>query len=205
MTRLIVYIRSRITEGCAGMGMKEIIELAGETLGLFKATAELVKGVREAAATSQPERKQLIDTAVEALRDKMTELQDKHVALQQIALAAAQLNIEILEENRTLKEKMAKLDKFEAERHLFERVTLALNTAAYREKSFDGAADAQPLFCPACFENSKKTYLNFHEHAMHTKHMKCPACGTGVHVARDEGSAVKIGRVRSRRDLFEDY
>lgn len=187
------------------MSIADIISLGGEALGILKITTEVAKDIKDIAASDKPDRKQLIDSAVETLRDKMAELQDKHLALQQIALTAMEQNLTLAQEKRAMEEKLTKLEQFDAARQLFERVPLALNTSAYREKTFNGPADAQPLLCPNCFESSKKTYLSFHEHADHTKHMKCTTCGTSVHIARNDGPAVMIGSVRSRRDFFDDY
>lgn len=187
------------------MSMSDVISLGSGALGLFKGATEVVKNIRDLKPGTDAEQKKLIDSALETLRDQMSELKDKHLALQQIAIAALQENTVMLEEKRRLVEKLAKLDKFEAERDLFERIPLALNTSAYREKTFSGPADQQPLFCPECFDNSKKSYLSFHEHAMHTQHMKCSACGTSVHVPRNDGPSVMSVRVKTRKDFFGDY
>jgi vacuolar-type H+-ATPase subunit I/STV1 len=187
------------------MDIASIIAATKETMGLFKATTELVKGIREGASSGKAESKQLIDASIEALRDKLSQLQNNHLELQEVALSTAQQNVLLMQEKRELEEKLTKFDRFENERDLFQRVTLALNTAAYREKSFSGAADDQPLFCPQCFDNFKKSYLSFQEHAMHTKHLKCTVCGTSVHVPRDDGPVENSIRVQSRFNVFDDY
>lgn len=187
------------------MGIGEIITLSGETLGLFKTSTEIIKSIKDIATAGKPDQKQLVNSAVEALRDKMQELQEKHMTLQQLAMSAMEQNLALVQEKRAVEEKLAKLDKFEASRDLYERIPLALNTSAYREKAFTGPADEQPLFCPQCFDAGRKSYFSFHEHAMHTKHLKCAACGTSAHVTRDDGPAVMSVRVKSRRDFFDDY
>ncbi len=170
----------------------EIIALGGGTVALIKGATETVKTIKDIVASGKPDQKQLLDSAVEALRDKLMELQNQHMTLQQIALNAFQQNMVLAQEKRTLEEKLTQLDKFEADRKLFERVPLALHSVAYREKASSGPADKQPLLCPNCFEKAQKTFLSFHDcnYALKANHLKCPACGTSVHVARNDGPAV---------------
>ncbi len=182
-----------------------ITGIAKDGLGLIKSTTEVIKNVRDLASTGKPESKQLIDSAVETARDKLMELTDKHIALQDIAMALLERNTQIIKDKAILEEKLMELEKFEAAREHFERVPLALHTFAYREKANGSSKEPQPLFCPQCFDSGKKSYLNFHEHAMHTMHMKCSACSASVHIARNDGPAVLMGSTKASRDFFDDY
>lgn len=186
------------------MEISDVIKMTGEALGLFKSTTDVVKGIRELASSGKTDNKQLIDSALETIRDKLHDLQGKHLELQQAALSALEQNMLLMKQKRELEDKLAKLNKFEADRNLYECVTLELNTVAYREKSFSGPADKQPYLCPNCFDNSKKTHLSFHQHAMHTKHLKCSDCGTSVHVARDDGPVAQSIRVARRYSPFDE-
>lgn len=184
------------------MEIADVLSVSSQTVGLFKSATELVKNIRDVATSARPDRKEVIDSTVETLRDKLTDLQQKHVQLQQLALASAQVNLSLAEKNRDLEKQLAQLEKFEAERHLFERVALALNTSAYREKDFEGPADGQPLFCPQCFDRSKKVYLSFDDYAVRTNRMKCTDCGTTAHVPRDDGPGVHFAHIPNRWDGY---
>lgn len=179
------------------------ISMGKDAAQIIKTMSETVKSLWELRSAGKADSAQLFDATVETLRDQISQLQQKHFELQNVAFSLSQENLAMAQSYRSVLDELAELKKFDASRDLFERVTLALNTSAYREKTFEGPADSQPLFCPQCFDNGKKTYLSFHEHAMHTKHMKCSACSSSVHIARNDGPAVRFGRV-NRRDIFDD-
>lgn len=182
------------------------INMGKDVSQIVKTISESIKVLKDVRSNSKPEAAKLIDATVEALREQVSELQQKQFDLQNMAFALSQENLKLAQTYRETLDELTTFKKFDVARDLYERVLLALNTTAYREKSFQGPADEQPLLCPNCFDNSKKTYLSFHEHAMHTKHLKCNVCGTNAHVTRNDGPAVRIGSVnRSPRGVLDDW
>ncbi|MGV8939072.1 MAG: hypothetical protein ACOH2J_18280 [Allorhizobium sp.] len=184
------------------MNFSEFITMGLEGTGLLKSVADLAKSIKEVGGRDEPGSKEIIDAAAEALRDKVSELHDKYLELQQAALSMVESNASLVEKNRTLNEELAQLKKFDADRERYERVSLTLNTFAYRERGLHGSADTQPLLCPNCFDAHKKSYLSFKEYAPRSNEMKCTSCGTSVHVPRDDGPG-RVGSVRAR--TFEGW
>lgn len=202
----MVAVISRTEQGTVMVGLSEIIAMGSSAAGGVKALMETVKLLKEVQSSSEPKTQKLLDGPIETLRDKLTELQSKQLEMQSAALAIAEANMRLSEQYRAAHEELAKLKQFDADRERYERVTLALNTFAYREKGLQGPADAQPLLCPNCFDRHQKSYLSFQQHAIHTKEMKCTTCNTTVHLPRDDGPTVQVARVRSRRgwEFFDD-
>lgn len=185
------------------MDWSSLIAMGQDASGTLKTISEVVKNIRDMRSSAKPDAQKIVDTALETLRDKVTELQQKQFDLQNLAFSLSQENLTMTQAYRAALDELAHFKQFEADRENYERITFALNTAAYREKVFQGAADDQPLLCPNCFDKSKKTYLSFQEHAPQTKHMKCTVCSTSVHIARNDGPVVMTASVNRGRDFFD--
>lgn len=184
-----------------------MLDMAAQIIGIgkagseaFKAFTEAYKNIKNASSSGNGEQKKLLDSTLETLRDKVSELQQAHFEMQALALSLSEQNMTLFQKVRSAEDELEELKKFDASRENFERVSLALDTFAYREKTLQGSVGSQPLFCPNCFDRSIKTYLSFKEHALHSNAMECSECSTIVHIPRDEGQSVMSAKVRRSRN-----
>lgn len=177
-------------------GASTILAIASQGMSIIKSATEIAKTIKDVSKSSAPDREKIISDTVEVLRGQLAELQYKHLALQQLALEASERSLSLHQQNAALQEKLLKSDQFEMSRDKYERVTLALNTVAYRERSFNGAADDQPLYCPQCFDAGTKKLLTFEKHAPQTKQLQCTVCSYNAHIARDDGPSIMTAPIR---------
>jgi hypothetical protein len=150
--------------------MPDIASIAS-AIGSLKTAADIAKGfldLKEAAA----------------VQGRVIELQGVILAAQSSALAAQSDQTMLLEEIRHLKEKVAKLEAWEAEKQRYQLTDFGGGTFAYVLRP--DAANGQPShnLCATCFNQGRKTILQHSQDNWFT----CHACKDKIRLGTGSGS-----------------
>ncbi|KPF42093.1 hypothetical protein [Rhizobium sp. AAP43] len=112
------------------------------------------------------------------IRSKVIEMQDIILGAQSSAMAAQTQLFELLQENSELKAKVAAVDDWKATAARYQLRDFGEGTYAYELK--EDAANGEPphKLCPVCFENGKRSLLQFQGKTASKQDInKCLSCG----------------------------
>ncbi|CAH0338934.1 hypothetical protein [Rhizobium sp. CECT 9324] len=112
------------------------------------------------------------------IRSKVIEMQDIILGAQSSAMAVQTQLFELIQENSELKAKVAAVDDWKATAARYQLKDYGEGTYAYELK--EDAANGEPphKLCPVCFENDKRSLLQFQGKTVSKQHMyKCHSCG----------------------------
>lgn len=138
-------------------------------IGGLKTAADIAKGfldLKEAAS----------------VQGKVIELQGVILAAQSSALAAQSDQFSLLEEIRGLKQKMADLEAWNAEKQRYELKALATGIVAYSLKPSMSNGEPAHYLCANCFAAGKKSYLQQHISGPYYDEFMCRGCGDKIPV-----------------------
>lgn len=176
------------------MDVMDVIKIGGEAAGPVKALSEAVKSLKD-----------LWPSAGGKASAAQAELTQKFLAVAQVAAALQQ-------ENTTLKDRIAKLErqnsslrKTKRERNDYVLRALMPHSHAYVAKEEAEAAKPTRLYCQPCFDNGERSLMQHDKTDWHFDVLKCPRCGALTRSPNDVKPEVRVGRVNTRFSVFDDY
>lgn len=117
-----------------------------------------------------------------AVQGKVIELQGVILAAQSSALAAQSDQMTLLEDIRALKEKMAKLEAWEAEKQRYKLTQFTPGVFAYALKPEEANGEPPHQLCAACFDKGQKSVLQHLGDGL----FKCHVCDSRVRLRPPE-------------------
>jgi hypothetical protein len=128
------------------------------------------------------------------IRSKVIEMQDIILGAQSSAMAAQTQLFELLQENSELKAKVAAVDDWKATAARYQLRDYGEGTYAYELKAEAAHGEPPHKLCPVCFENGKRSLLQFQgKNAYEQRMYKCLSCVADF----DLGTRVEIDWSRS--------
>lgn len=121
------------------------------------------------------------------LLDRMQEMRETYGSLFERYSAIEKRNAELDCENRALR-------AFDVEAQNFSLQELGPDAFAYVRHPAGKSQEGIPCYCARCFDEKKKSLLQFERAELHAHILVCHACGSRVRKAVDDGDAVIIGR-----------
>lgn len=161
------------------------------SVGAVDSVTKLVGSVRDMLKAGK-----LSDADVKGLQEKVSNLFD--VAL---TAKAAQFDMQnavfgLQSENDALKGKIAHMEAFDAQADDYELKAVSPNSFAYLKKGTPEQMGKTPYLCVPCFDERRKSVLQYSQPELSFDVVICPKCGTTVRVPVDRGPAVMTGPVR---------
>lgn len=147
----------------------ESVTGVGTALKVIKGVKDLVKG--DDTGVSRKVREQLVDLA-----DQLITVKEQNNSLRQALLE--------------VKEELSGIQKFEADADNYTLEKVGSNAFAYMAKGSTSSKEEGPHYCAHCFENKKKSLLQFSKAEHYSNILICPECGTETHVAVDRGPLI---------------
>ncbi len=136
------------------------------------------------------------------LRVEKTEAVGHLLDLREGLLAAKMEYFEMLQRYDELEKKLRRLQQFEVESQKYELQALASNTLAYGLKPDAKGIEPDHYLCTRCFEDAKKSILQFARSEFYFDVLKCPVCGNEARVPNDSRPTIMTAKVRSK---WDDY
>jgi len=139
-------------------------------------------GALAAALTSLKAAKDIAEAMVSlrdaaAFQEKRLEFQSKILDAQDAAFRANDERAALVEEVRALKAKITEMEAWEAEKERYELKPFGQRgTFAYALKPQAQAGEPPHWICPTCYEQRKKSILQFHGHYTVYNAHECPQC-----------------------------
>ena len=141
------------------------IAAALSSLKAAKDIAEAMIGLRDAAA----------------FQGKLLEFQSKLIDANNAAFAAQDERSTMLERIRELEKEVAELKAWETEKQRYELKDVGHGVFAYMNKPAVRGEEPPHWLCPTCFENGKKSHLQFSTQISGGGSVyRCAGCGTAV-------------------------
>jgi len=114
---------------------------------------------------------------ISQVRDKVIEMQELILSAQSSAMAAQTQLFEVLQDNAELKRKAAAIDEWAATASRYQLRDFGAGTFAYELKPEDANGEPQHRLCPTCFEQRKRSLLQFIGHTASSQdYYKCIPC-----------------------------
>lgn len=150
--------------------MPDVADFAA-AIGSLKAAFEIAKTLVDAR-----------DAAV--FRSKIGEFQREILAAQSSAISAQQAQATMLENVRQLKEEVAELKAWDAEKQKYKLTKLSphADVFGYTLKEQSDPLEPQHSLCATCFQDHIKSVLQVETRMPLAKVLVCPRCGTDLYL-----------------------
>ncbi len=169
-----------------------VLTLVTSTVGAADGVTKLAGSIKDVVKSGK-----VTGPELDSLRDDVSRLYDQ-------AISAKALNLELLASMADLKaaydaqnRKIADMESFDAERSQYVLRQLAPHSHAYIQERTADPAEPMRYYCVPCFDDRRKSILQFNRPDYHADILQCPRCKNEVRIAKaDEGPSVMIGRVK---------
>lgn len=162
--------------------------------GATSAAKTLRDAVQKLGGKIDQEARNELNGQIGDLLDRMQAMRETYGALFERYSAVEKRNEELDREN-------AELRAFDAAAQDFSLQQLGPDAFAYIRDPGGKAQECTPCYCARCFDDKKKSLLQFEKAELHAHILVCHACGSRVRKAVDDGDAVIVGR-RPERSLW---
>jgi hypothetical protein len=138
-------------------------------IGSLKTAAEIAKGFLDLKETA-------------AVQGKVIELQGVILAAQSAALAGQSEQFSLLEKVRELETEMAKVKAWETQKQRYDLVSIGTRAGlfAYALKPECRGAEPPHYICANCYEDGRKSILQFHQQYGKLDTFICSSCKTEI-------------------------
>ena len=121
------------------------------------------------------------DEAVETLHAKIVEMNGIILSVQSSALKAQAEQSALVERERKLKERLLKFENWETEKSRYELHQMGDGGFAYRLRPEEIEKGEPPYYiCANCYEDRKKSILQFSGYKNGLRRSTCPSCKSDV-------------------------
>lgn len=171
------------------------------SVGAVDSITKLIASVRDGLKSGK-----LTDADIKRLQEQVASLLDTALSAKAAQLQLQDLVFRLQAENEAQKSKIARMEAFDAEAGEYDLKPISPHSFGYFKKNTAEEMGKTPIYCVPCFDERRKSILQFAQVEHSFDVLKCPKCGTTVRAPADRGPPVVFsGHRQSIRgwDVFD--
>lgn len=148
-------------------------------VGMIKGALDVVKGLMDIKkGLAPPKDSKGVDDQLGKIYALLLEAQKEQLAL--------------LNAHAECEKELTRYKTFECEKDKYVLKELSPHSYAYAKQPVEGEVEAPHHLCASCFQDAKKSILQFSAREVHWDTLKCPKCGSQVRVPNDVKPTIMI-------------